>query len=386
MKKITLLFSLFCFTFTFAQVGISENFDSGTPAGWTDTYTNSAVDACMGNTERDNLYSFSTTGNLTSPNLVAASNGTDLDISFDYKIEEWNSQTAQGIGWGTAELQYSTDDGTNWTTVLTIDDSNHVISTVCATMMATVPGASIPNGSDVKLRILNTWAAGDYDFHVDNFNATQVTSNPPACTTLSDPANGATDVLENTLINWNAASGVPTGYFVTIGTTSGGNDVADNVDVGLTTSYNAGVLAYSTTYYVTVTPYNANGSATGCSEESFTTRATPPPGEACSNPVALTVEADCGTATPYTIDYSTAPDLGTSDLSCDTVGVNTGTWFTFTSPASGLVDVNTSDTNEILVLEASCTGTTVLCNATASNLKRININTKYCILPCSMER
>ncbi|MGB6268953.1 MAG: hypothetical protein WBF67_08090, partial [Olleya sp.] len=83
MKKITLLIlMMFAFSFTYAQVEVNENFDAGTPAGWTDTYANNATDACAGNTERDNLYNFSSTGNLTTVNYAGASNGTDLTIAF----------------------------------------------------------------------------------------------------------------------------------------------------------------------------------------------------------------------------------------------------------------------------------------------------------------
>lgn len=109
----------------------------------------------------------------------------------------------------------------------------------------------------------------------------------------------------------------------------------------------------------------ADGAWDGTEDISGVLTVNPGPGSACSNPISLTVEADCSTATPYTIDYSTATDLGTSDLSCDTVGVNTGAWFEFVAPASGAVLVNASDSNEILVIDA-CGGTDVVCNSTAS--------------------
>ena len=156
MKKITLLIFLTLTSFTFAQVAFDENFDSGTPAGWTDTYSNTSSASCAGNSERDNLWSSSNTGNLTSPNFVGASNATDLVISVDYKMLEQSDSSATSAGWGTAELQYSTDDGTNWTTVFTIDDGNHVVSTDCATVSATVIGSDLPIGSDVKVRVFNT--------------------------------------------------------------------------------------------------------------------------------------------------------------------------------------------------------------------------------------
>ena len=86
----------------------------------------------------------------------------------------------------------------------------------------------------------------------------------------------------------------------------------------------------------------------------------------CASPVVVTVEADCSTATPYTIDYSTAADLGTSDLSCDTFGTNTGAWLEFTAPASGAVKVSFTDTNEYALFD-SCGGTEIVCVNSATN-------------------
>lgn len=277
MKKITFLFLLFS-SFIYAQVSVNENFDSGTPTGWTDSYSNTTIQTCAGNSERDNLWSSSTTGNLTSPNQAAASNGTDLTISFDYKIVDYSAATnPTPAGWGTAEVQYSTDDGATWTTVYTIDDSNHTVANTCAAVSATVPAASLPNGSDVKLRIANTWASGDYYFYVDNFSANQVASNPPNCDSNLTSINVAGD------ITWSAATGIPTGYKLTVGTTSGGNDILNNVDVGDVLTYNAGALSVGSTYYVTIVPYNANGDATGCTEQSQTVPCLDPTGASATN-------------------------------------------------------------------------------------------------------
>jgi hypothetical protein len=299
MKKITLLFFSIMAAWSYGQVGINENFDSGTPAGWTDSYSNSPNGACVGNSERDNLWSFSATGNLTTPNLTAASNGTDLTISFDYKIVEYNFSNptvAQGSGWGTAELQYSTDDGNTWNTFFTIDDATHVTSADCVTLTEVVPGASLPVGSDVKLQILNTWASGDYYFYVDNFSAMQVVANPPNCdATLSE----TTDVSITGDISWTAATGVPTSYDLTVGTSTGASDVLATTDVGNVTSYNLGLLDFATTYYVTITPKNDNGSATGCTEQTFVTK---------NAPALPTVDVvfdinSCGDSDTYNVAY-----------------------------------------------------------------------------------
>src|SRR5574343_44248 len=247
MKKITLwLFALLMCWQTYSQVGLTENFNASTalPAGWSvsDFSTPTATDACAGNSHRTNRYSFSTSGTLTSPNQVAASNGTNLTFSFDYKIENWNTTTATPAGWGNFVVQYSTDNGGTWTTFFTVDDSNHVVANTCATFSNVIPGASLPAGSDVRFRFLSTWVAGDYDIYFDNISATQVTALPPNCTALSSPANGAVNI-DSSIVSWPAASGVPTGYKLNVGTT----------------------------YYVKVVPYNANGDAIGCTESSFTT-------------------------------------------------------------------------------------------------------------------
>jgi len=331
MKKITLLiFMMFSLTLTFAQVGISENFDSGTPAGWTDDYSNSPNGACAGNSERGNIWSSNTTGNLTTPNQVGLSNGTDLTLSFDYKIVDYNFSNptvATGTGWGTADIQYSTDDGATWNTVFTIDDSNHTTANTCAPFSVVIPAASLPNGSDVKLQIANTWGTGDYYFYVDNFSATQVVANPPNCdATLTQ----TTDVSTLGNISWSAATGIPEGYFLTVGSTSGGTDLVNNVDVGNVTSYSLGTLMGGTTYYVTITPYNSNGSATGCVEQTFTTFV-PAPNDECENAIGLTVNSDlaCGSVTAGSNVNSTA-----SAQADDVTGTpNTDVWYSFVATA-----------------------------------------------------
>ena len=92
---------------------------------------------------------------------------------------------------------------------------------------------------------------------------------------LTSPLNGEVGVNINNGITWSTASIIVTGYLVSIGTTPGGTDIANNVDVGLATTYNPGPFAYETTYYVSIVPYNDNGNAENCNEESFTTRNDP---------------------------------------------------------------------------------------------------------------
>lgn len=108
---------------------------------------------------------------------------------------------------------------------------------------------------------------------------------PPVCnSSLTNPANGATNVPVTTALTWNA-SGDVTGYLLVAGISSGGSDILDSVDVGNVTTYDPpGNLPYSTTIYVTVIPYNDNGNAVGCMEKTFTTENFPLPG--CVNLVS----------------------------------------------------------------------------------------------------
>ncbi|WP_298423776.1 gliding motility-associated C-terminal domain-containing protein [uncultured Kordia sp.] len=119
------------------------------------------------------------------------------------------------------------------------------------------------------------------------------TTLPPSCVTVTSPTDGAVDVDEDEDISWGTATGGPTGYLITIGTTPGGNDVLDGFDVGLVNTYDPGTLAYATTFYVTITPYNANGNTTGCTESSFTTRDDPNVTIDCSTGVPLNVTGFC---------------------------------------------------------------------------------------------
>ncbi|WP_268036371.1 gliding motility-associated C-terminal domain-containing protein [Algoriphagus sp. PAP.12] len=118
---------------------------------------------------------------------------------------------------------------------------------------------------------------------------------PPSCTTITSPGNGATDIDLNATIQWTAAAEAD-GYHLTIGTTSGGNELVDAMDVtGTSYSYTSD-FAENTTYYVSVVPYNAVGDASGCAEISFTTETFP------VVPVCTTVTSPGNGATDVALD------------------------------------------------------------------------------------
>jgi|GEM_PF-1467698 len=94
---------------------------------------------------------------------------------------------------------------------------------------------------------------------------------PPNCTTLNSPLNGATNISVNSDITWNAVANA-TGYFISIGTTSGGTEIVNSIDVGNLTTYNpTSDFPDEANIFVTIAPYNSAGNATGCTEEGFLT-------------------------------------------------------------------------------------------------------------------
>ncbi|MBC8754366.1 gliding motility-associated C-terminal domain-containing protein [Kordia sp. YSTF-M3] len=112
------------------------------------------------------------------------------------------------------------------------------------------------------------------DMSIDLVEVQTCSTAVPSCVSLISPSDGATAIEINQNITWSTAAGSPGGYIVSVGTTPGGTDVVNGVDVG---NVNTLPLAtnYGTTYYVTILAYNGNGLATGCTEESFTTRPDP---------------------------------------------------------------------------------------------------------------
>ncbi|WP_304034897.1 choice-of-anchor L domain-containing protein, partial [Mesonia mobilis] len=288
MKKITLFFFLvfvYLSSSSYGQIGISENFNNGISDGWTGTFAATASQACSGQSVRSSIYEFNPSAELVSPNIIGVSNATDLTLSFDYKIVDWSLATnPTAEGWGNFTVDYSIDGGANWINIATVNDDNHITSAECATMTYVVPAADLPVNSDFQLRIDATWESGDYYLYFDNISALQVAEDVPDCdAVLTSPEDGAVNIpIEDSEISWSVATGIPTAYSLSVGTTPGGVDVLNNQNVGNVTSYDiGGVLEYETTYYVTIVPENEFGQALGCAEYTFTTE------------VDMTIPVDC---------------------------------------------------------------------------------------------
>lgn len=91
-----------------------------------------------------------------------------------------------------------------------------------------------------------------------------------SCTMITNPVNGATNVSRLTTILWLPQSNA-LGYLLTMGTTSGGNDILNNFDVGNMTSHLPSVsLPDGAVIYATIFPYTLEGASERCPEVSFT--------------------------------------------------------------------------------------------------------------------
>lgn len=136
------------------------------------------------------------------------------------------------------------------------------------------PG-SIQTGSQVYLIAQGITAGGSasYALAFDDFLLDVVSAVPPLCATnvqASQPAGCGNFPIT---ITWNPVSGAD-GYKITAGTTPGGTNLANAQNLGNVTSFVLNTPTLNTTYYYTIIPFNANGDALSCSEQTFTTATT----------------------------------------------------------------------------------------------------------------
>ncbi|CAM4112577.1 BspA family leucine-rich repeat surface protein [Zobellia roscoffensis] len=151
--------------------------------------------------------------------------------------------------------------------------------------------SDLPEDSDIFVTIIPYNDEGDAVSCTEESFHTEIIPVPPTCTNLTSPVNGATDIAIDTHLSWTAVSNA-TGYLVIVGTTSGGIETVNNADVVGANTYDIPVdLQEARMHYVTIIPYNAEGDATGCIEETFTT------GDSTSPPSCTTLTAPINGAT-----------------------------------------------------------------------------------------
>jgi len=165
-----------------------------------------------------------------------------------------------------------------------------------------------------------------YYYTVSSYNATNpsaacsvrsFTTQTIPCPTVSAPAAGAVGVSTTPTITWAAVTGA-TGYRLTVGTTAGGTQVLNNIDLGNVTSYTfPTALANNTQYFYKVNSYNAGGTSASCTERNFRT---------VCNPF---------TTLPWTENFNTMTPIGTGIVpQCWAQVAGTYSWVSSSAAAS----------------------------------------------------
>ncbi len=215
--------------------------------------------------------------------------------------------------------------------------------------------ADLPEDSDIFVTIIPYNDEGDATSCTEESFHTEIIPVPPVCTNLTTPLNGAADVAIDTHLSWTAISNA-TGYLVTVGTTSGGIEVVNNIDVGNVTTYDIPVdLQEGRLHYVTIIPYNDEGDATGCTEETFTTGdSTSPPscttltapinGASAVDPATNLSWTELTSATGYKLSVGTSS--GSSDIFTGDVGNVTTYDLTADLPESTTIYVTVTPYND----------------------------------------
>ncbi len=308
----------------------TENFDSGTtmPAGWA-VINNGGSNGWVFGAPADGTaqsganvayitYNTSAHDDYLITKAITVTAGVSDRISFFVRsrssffsenYEVLLSTTNQTAGAFTTVLQASQDAPVTWTQN-TFNLSAYAGQTVYVAIHAT--------------------DTDQWQLYADTFVVDTVPTTIPSCAAITSPANGATGVDPDGILNWNMIS-TASGYKVRVGTSPGGTDIVNNVDVGNVLTYNiTGSLNTNTIYYATIIPYNNIGDAIGCSEISFTTVAAPA-NDDCAGAVSLTVNPDfaCGvTASGTTLGASASSETAPT---CAATGTNDDVWFKFTA-------------------------------------------------------
>ena len=264
LASLFMVMSFFAGQDVLAQVSYSNDFNANA-TGWTGTITRTtATTACGSASMRRNMYASATTGTMISP-LTGTSLGGAMTLTYDYKVANWSANTVGTTGWGSFNVQYGATATGPWTTVQTVDTSNHIVSGTCASKSVTFT----PPAGALYIKWDAVWAAGDYYINFDNVAINEAVATPPNCATGLTPADLTSDIARNPTLTWTAATGVPTSYDIYFGDTPSAPFVTNVLSATL--SYSPGLLNANATYYWKVVAKNANGDAVDCLEQSFTT-------------------------------------------------------------------------------------------------------------------
>ena len=245
------------------------------------------------------------TGSCVAPGCVAMSIPADgaINVSVDMDIT-WPSSIG-AIGY---YIRIGTSPG-----------GSEIQSLIDIGDVTTYDPGTLPFDTEIYVQILPYNTFGDAVDCVEASFTTEANV-PPLCTQLSYPGDGVSGVPVSVTLSWQEADGYELGYNVRLGTTPGGGEILNNVDVGLVTTYFVADLPTESLIYARVTPYGSAGPTSGCENTTFTTSA----GQGGDN-CAEAVTVSCGT----TISGSTIGATYSNPGSCGTSVSAAGVWYKF---------------------------------------------------------
>jgi len=182
---------------------------------------------------------------------------------------------------------------------------------------------------------------------------------PPNCTTITTPANLATNVAIAGNITFAAATNA-TSYDVYLDQNATPTTLLGNT---VTTSIAYSGLSNNTTYYVLIVPKNSAGSATGCTPTSFTTVPPAPGNDNCENAAVLpeSIDNSCANAVTGT---TAGASYSSNYSSCSTF--YNEVWYSFTPSL-------TANYNALLTINSGSSSTYVsIWSGTCGSLTKLN--------------
>ena len=284
-----LMFFLLFSSELLAQINYTQNWNAGSIAGWSTNWFHNTTQTCEGSgMVRNNIYWSGSAGALLSPN-VGQSIGTAVTMTYQYKITNWSAgTTATPANFGAIDVQYAATTAGPWTTVQTINSTNHVPSTSCVTKTVTF---TPPASGTFFVRFNCTFGSGDYWMDFDNVNITQAAPTPCGYSialydTYGDGWNGGALTLN--------VGGTNVITAATLANGAGPATFNFNTFQGqtITANYTAGSWSYENYYRV----YNGpNGTGTIIYQSPS---GTPPASVVVTNPCTVPNPGCAGTPTP----------------------------------------------------------------------------------------
>ena len=217
---------------SYSQLNYSTDFENAPDrALW--SFTSGTTNACSGNSEYDNAWSGAAAVSMINSTSLGNSSGCVATVQFDYKVVDWNTNTAATAGDLNTLIVYSGATSTGpWTAVYTLP--SHTPSNSCATRSFNY---NHPIGATF-LRFEATWGAGDWEIFFDNISI--IEDGPQVTITKTCSSDLSSYSLDVQVIDLGTATGVD----ITDGTTT------YQTNVGLGTYTIAGLTA-ATTIFVT---------------------------------------------------------------------------------------------------------------------------------------